>query len=226
MHRETADDLAKKFQGTFAWCNKTIMYIHNFSEDNNHDILAKLLDCNGYTTVVKVEPNQIEPIPVKIGFFNLSPDTVSHFKKANQNPILGTWCMSRHPRRSPSSGVTDATYKLDNPLTRKIVVPVTQFSAGFDTLRDNQKWEFSSLATIFNEINTLYCRAWSPQYMVSVSPTKEPEPLLAHRFGFIGRFTDPDRLKIYHTPSYQEVRDFVERTNQPVSVSVCPVRLS
>lgn len=214
---ETFDDLSKKYHHTYIKINGELGYASNFC-DKGTGIQCVWQTADGKETIMTIiKPEDIETLSFDSTFLNCtSPKDTKHI-----------WCplihFSRAPKRQWKRGMCAENTWLRCPLVGlykpygKKVQWYWQLS--FNTLHHLMNPQFPLLKDAVAICPQYQGVALSPMFAITLSNVSDTRFLLASPFGFIGE-ADATHIWVKHQPAFQEVKDFVARTNQPIHVEL------
>lgn len=206
MYTDTADDLNKKYAGTYFWYNGELVYAAEFqnrkSPEGASDEIVTVFPHKNNEILVVVNPDLIKPIEFESAFFNIVYRNEMAFK------------LMRRAKRQNRKGLCNDTVFLLNPLAELYALfGKTAHTPSFalDTVKNIIASVFPTWPDAIQALKTYHSVAVSPLFALCRS-SLDQNFLMLSMFGFIGKAT-PDSITIYHKPSYQEVRDYLTRSN-------------
>lgn len=220
-YKDTADDVSKKWSHSYCKYGGEVVYVHSIGGDNTapddpYEMTAYFIT-NGET-----KPTFVKEIKAEL-FEALVFDAA--FVNSGENPqknVLATH-YSRSPKRQWKRGLTKENTRITCPLAPlyrsfgKHSVPRWTGSLDFDLIGRLQNPVYPTWDEAMDMVGHTFAVAVNPMFAITVSNQSDSRRLLASSFGFIG---ECDRSVIYvrHKPVLQEVRDFVSRSKQNLTV--------
>jgi len=226
---ETPGDLTRKYQGSFVWYNKKLRYIGSFEkkEDGDTDPLCvAFMSKPGerrYTTEQVLDDDEIENIHFDSHFFNSQHWDKEGVTIPNEGLALK---YERVPRRQWIRSLS--------PQTCLITTVIGPFMNTLGIATNNiVELQFSHVSQMIEPYYPSYNKAidllprvrtiaLSPNLALLPSPYEPDVIYIRSLFALIGK-AEPDRIKVYHNGSYQEVLDYVKRSNETIQVELCQI---
>lgn len=221
---ETWDDLNKKYSDTFIRYAGQISYCCNIVEKGGALVIhIKTLGPRGglHEDICVYDALKLEELHVNARMFN---KTEGHkLQEPHENTAVGT-LLWKSPRRQWKRSLCRGTVHLVSPVAELY----SRFGKSF---RWNRELSFQSVIDLFTEIyptvhegfkllERLICVAVGPDYCLVRSTISDKKALVASKFGFIGEFHPEEGFTVQHPPAAQELKDFLQRTQQTYKVSV------
>ena len=211
MYIETADDLERKYSGTYVKYKDKVVLVGEFASDDDgirmyySDSSGKVHEC--------IYDHSITPILFDTHFFN----------RTVKDSIPGT-LHNRLARKQYRRSICSDNSKLTCPILDLYNL------YGQPCYIWNSKWAFSDIMAMLNpvypnyfaaltELPTLQVISISPKFAVCLSNLSKERYLLCSLFGFIGE-CDAHTITVEHEAALQEVLDYVAYAKIPVRVEL------
>ena len=209
-YHETAEDLNKKFGGTYCLLNGELITCHKIMEATDNPAVIIYQNSDKSKKVSQpVKPEQLEPINIKSGFYNIYNDGYAdHARVFYKNAYRGTWNGYNSHTVSLKSYIGELLYEHG--------LSLRHFSITFETIQILLAHRWPKFEECFDQLGAnSISAAPSLQFAVCLNPTRSPDHLLCSASGgFIGTIDRITRtITVRHKGSHQEVIDFVTRNN-------------
>lgn len=217
-YKETVEDLNKKYQHTWCLVNNRIAYAKELTALGEDEITGKIAFEEGKFENPVLTRENIEPLVFNATFIN-NVDTWDY----ESNPCIPATYFSRSARRQWKRGLT-----MENTIIRSPIRPLyvafgkrfpKQAELGYNLIRRLQNPVYPLFNEALSYLPQFEAVAVSPHLALVLSNISATRCLVANHFGFIGE-AQQGLIIVKHAPALQEVRDFVTRTRQYVSVEL------
>lgn len=220
VYKETADDFNKKYHSTFVLYDGKLAFVHHFQEMTPN--LGEQIGCQikydsrDGSVISAVDSTKLEPFIVDNMFIN-----VGDLKGKIAIPLA---LVQRKPKRQWKRGLCQENTQVKCPVQSLYTAfgkNVSQWDGTIDwnLVKSLHDPVYPSLTQACKLCEKFIGIAISPMFAITLSNISNSRWLLCSPFGFIGE-CDPTTIWIHHKPAFQEVFDFVKRTNQPISVEL------
>jgi hypothetical protein len=219
VYIENGDDLNKKFHGTFVKYDGKFVHMCNFVNDNDGRVVAQVYhDGSTKPTVETIDVSKLEAVTFDSMFVNNSELVV----RPNSTQSIPATLFLRLPKRQWKRGLSNDNTKIRCPmgwLYTSIGKNLDLFdnSLTYKLLKRLDQPTYPTLKEAVKVLPAFQAVAISPMFAVCLSNISRTRCLIASIFGFIGEATE-DAIYVKHTPLLQELRDYVSRTHQPITV--------
>jgi hypothetical protein len=216
-YKETADDLNKKFHNSYALYRGRLAYLSHFQSHPNGSIVAMIQYDENKSEMTEIDPDSFSLIPVPSMFVN------THDLTSNDSLIPATQVW-RYPRRQWKRGINGDNTSTRCPMKALYSAIGKSFSGSiwdrsisFNLVRRIMDPQYPTLSQALGHLEKFQAVAIAPMFAVCLSNVSSDWALLTSLFGFIGEVRDKTII-VRHRPALQEVRDYVSRTNQQITV--------
>lgn len=216
---ETPDDLNKKYHGTFVKYKDEFVSIANFVPGPERgSVVAAISRAKGGAHNETIEVDKLEAITFDSMFVNNSDLTSSR----KEEQMIPATLFLRLPRRQWRRGLSQDNTKLKCPMST-LYATIGRSFENFDhnlsipLLKRLEVPKYPTLRHAVDMLFTFQAVAISPMFCLCLSNISRERCLITSIFGFVGEATH-NAIYVKHPPVLQELRDFVSRTNQSVTV--------
>lgn len=217
-YKETVEDLNKKYQHTWCLVTNRIAYIKELTARGEDEFTGKIMFESGKYESPIISRESIESLVFDATFIN-NLDSWNY----EENPCVPATYFSRSARRQWKRGLTNENTIIRSPIRPLYIAFGKRFhkhaELDFPLIRRLQNPTYPLFNEALGYLPQFEAVAISPHLALVLSNISTTRCLVANHFGFIGE-AQQGLIIVKHAPALQEVRDFVTRTRQYVSVEL------
>lgn len=224
MYVETADDLNRKYQRSWALLKNEVVYFLIFAQTAATITAAYTL--GGLKDIQNVvNPEDIQPLSFDSMFVN----NTNLGEKTRAGWEVAALLFKRRPIRQWKRGLCSENTQLTCPASLLFgrfgkQVGKQQRVLSFELINRMRDPTYPAFNEAIDHLRNHVAVAISPLFAVCLSSISPDKYLIASKYGFIGECAH-NQIWILHPPSQQEITDYITRTKQAnikIEVGTCP----
>ena len=226
MYVETAEDLTRKYGRSFALLDNKLVYFREFVESGEEGGVIAYLHEEGSSDTIErlIRVDSISSLAFDAMYVNVSYAPAPK-RTTSKWEIPGT-LFKRSPTRQWRRGLAEDNTIITCPLTslyQSMGKVLYQWNGGlsYPLIKALQNPEYPSYNEAIERCQKEQCVAISSMFAVCLSTISPDHFLVSSVYGFVAEGIK-DHIFVRHTPSQQEITDYITRTKQDIRMEVAP----
>ena len=220
-YKDTLDDFNLKWGNSYVLLDDIPTYIHHaeYLDEEPPDYVVSGQTKEKKFHLENLDFDRIKPIVVGSCFVNVWPAAEQQKNKAY---VVATK-IERTGQRQNKRSFSDENMRISDPM-RDVMQHFQSrwnkvFAPNWPIVLAALQPHYPSFQQALTTCQEYLAVALNPNFAITLSPYKDKPFLLKSLYGYIG-YVEPGRIKVNHKASFQEVRDYVQRSGENLEVTL------